>query len=132
MDNQEDLEVELNHNSFADYLKRQYPQRHIIFDVRPQMLDELLAELLIRGYKTISDLNKTITRTAKAVDLFEKDFPPSNLEDSHYSGLGIVRLSMLLLDDNFFTFQRSVLDDTNIRKKLEKYRQYILPEDSVS
>jgi hypothetical protein len=131
MDAKESMEVELSQTSLADYLKRQYPGRHIIFDVRPQMLDELLVELRIRGYKTINDINKTLTRTAKAVALFEKDYPPSNLEDSHYSGIGIVRLSMLLLDDDFFTFQKSVLDDSGIRENLAKYRQHILPEDSV-
>lgn len=57
MDGQENMEDELNHNSLAEYLKRQYPDRHIIFDVRPQMLDELLVELRIRGHKTISDIN---------------------------------------------------------------------------
>jgi hypothetical protein len=132
MDAKEGMEVELSQTSLADYLKRQYPGRHIIFDVRPQMLDELLVELRIRGYKTINDINKTLTRTAKAVALFEKDYPPSNLEDSHYSGIGIVRLSMLLLDDDFFTFQKSVLDDSGIRENLAKYRQHILPEYSVA
>jgi hypothetical protein len=132
MDTKEGMEIELTQTSLADYLKRQYPGRHIIFDVRPQMLDELLVELRIRGYKTINDINKTLTRTAKAVALFEKDYPPSNLEDSHYSGIGIVRLSMLLLDDDFFTFQKSVLDDSGIRENLAKYRQHILPEDSVA
>ena len=132
MNAQEDMNVELSQTSLADYLKRQYPGRHIIFDVRPQMLDELLVELRIRGYKTINDINKTLIRTAKAVALFEKDYPPSNLEDSQYSGIGIVRLSMLLLDDDFLTFQKSVLDDSGIRENLAKYRQHILPEDSVA
>jgi hypothetical protein len=132
MDDQEDMQVELNQSSLADYLKRQYPRRHMIFDVRPQMLDELLVELRIRGYNTIDDINRTLNRTGKAAALFEKDYPPSNLEDSQYSGIGIVRLSMLLLDDDFFTFRKSVLDDRGIREKLAKYRQHILPEDSVS
>ena len=132
MDSQENTEDELNRNSLAEFLMRQYPTRHILFDVRPQMLDELLGQLLIRDYRAISDIKRTLARTAKAVALFEKDYPPSNVEDSQYSGLGIVRLSMLLLDDEFFTSQTSVFGDTDLRDNLEEYRQYTLPEGTVS
>lgn len=131
MDSQENTVNELNRDSLAEFLKRQYPDRHILFDVRPQMLDELLGQLLIRDYKTISDIKRTLARTTEAVALFEKDHPPSNLEDSQYSGLGIVRLSMLLIDDEFFKSQISVFGDVELRDKLEKYRQYILPEGAI-
>jgi hypothetical protein len=98
----------------------------------PQLLHELIAELLIRGFRTIGEVHKTLERTKKAVELFEKDVPPNTgLKDSRYSSIGVVRISMLLLDDDFFTFRKTILDGC-IPEKLEKYRRYILSETNES
>jgi hypothetical protein len=129
MDRQVNMESEINHDSFSDYLRKRYPTRPIVFDIRPDMLDELIVELRIRNFHTIGEIDQTLARTEKAANLFERDNPPNNgLEDSRYSAIGIVRMSMLLLDDDFFTFKKTVFDDSDFREKLAEYRKYILPE----
>ena len=122
----------LNRDSLVEYLNLRYSDRPILFDLHPQMLDELLAQLCIREYKTTNDLDRALARTANAVALYEKDHRPSDLQDSHFSGLGIVRLSMLLLDDDFFTSRTTLLDDLHLRENLKNYRQYIQPENRAS
>ena len=131
MDSLENMEDQLNYNSLEEFIKRQYPDRHIVFDVHPTMLNDLHAELINRDYKTLSGIKKTLLRTIKAVELYEVEYPPSKLEGSHLSGLGVIRLSMLLVDDAFFTTEPSVLGDTELRNRLTKYRQYVLPKDAV-
>ena len=133
MDRQPNMDIEIDRDSLSQYLRRRYPSRQIVFDTCPHMLDELIAELRIRRFDKIEEIHKTLARTEKAAELFEKDNPPdSGAADSRYSAIGIVRMSMLLLDDDFFTFRRTILDDGNLRDRLDEYRKYILPEGSDS
>jgi hypothetical protein len=129
MNRQRDLsDLEISFDSLSEYLRTTYPHRELLFEQWPQLLHELIAELVIRGFRTISEVHKILERTKKAVELFEKDVPPNTgLKNSRYSAIGIVRISMLLLDDGFFTFRKTVLDG-RIPEKLGKYRKYILPE----
>ncbi len=133
MDSQPNMDVKINRDSLSEYLRRRYPDRQIVFDTCPYMLDELIAELYIRRFDTVEQIHKTLARTEKAAELFEKDNPPdTGLANSRYSAIGIVRMSMLLLDDDFFTFGRTIFDDSNLCERLEGYKKYILPEDSNS
>ena len=91
------------------------------------MLDELIAELHIRGFSTIGDVHKTLERTKRATELCEAENPPSRLEGSRYSAIGFVRMSMLLLDNDFFTFRPTIFNNC-LPERLEKYRKHILPE----
>jgi hypothetical protein len=125
-------DLEISFDSLSEYLRRTYPNRLLSFEYRPELLDELIAELRLRDFLTIGEVHKTLERTKKAVELFEKDVPPnSGPKDSRYSAIGIVRMSMLLLDDDFFTFRKTILNGS-IPEKLEKYRRYILPETNES
>lgn len=124
--------LEISFDSLSEYLRSSYPDRLLSFEYRPELLDELIAELRLRGFFTIGEVHKTLERTKKAVELFEKDIPPnSRMKDSRYSAIGIVRMSMLLLDDDFFTFRKTILNGC-VPEKLEKYRRYILPETNES
>jgi len=130
MDSQPNMNVKINRDSLSEYLRRRYPDRQIVFDKCPYMLDELIAELYIRRFDTIEQVHETLARTEKAAELFEKDNPPdTGLANSRYSAIGIVRMSILLLDEDFFTFGGTIFDDGNLCETLEGYKKYILPED---
>ena len=120
--------IDITPESLSEYLNRKFPGRHLIFENYPYLLDELIAELHIRSFSTIDDVDKTLKRAKKAAELFEAENPPSRLEGSRYSAIGIVRMSMLLLDNDFYTFRPTVFDNC-LPERLEEYRKHILPEE---
>ena len=123
-------DVKITRESLSEYLRNRYQNRPIVFDTCPDMLDGLLAELCTGRFDTIGQLDNTLARTEKAAELFEMDNPPdSGLADSRYSVIGIVKLSMRLLDDDFFTLGDTSFD-SDLRDKLQEYRKHILPNKS--
>ena len=99
-------DVKISRDSLSEYLRKRYPNRPIVFDTCPDMLDGLLAELCTGRFDTIGQLDNTLARTEKAAELFEMDNPPDiGLADNRYSVIGIVKLSMRLLDDDFFILE---------------------------
>jgi hypothetical protein len=127
MDRQVNMESEINHDSFSDYLRKRYPNRPIVFDIRPHMLDDLMVELRSRKFNTIGEIDQALARTEKAVELFERDNPPNNLADSQYATVGIVTISMQLLYDDFSNLMKRVVDVVD-PDKVAEYKKYILPE----
>jgi len=123
-------DVKITRESLSEYLRKRYQNRPIVFDTCPDMLDGLLAELCIGRFDTIGQLDNTLARTEKAVELFEMDNPPDiGLADSRYSAIGIVKLSIRLLNDYFFTPGDTIFDG-DLRDKLQEYRKHILPDKS--
>ncbi len=127
MDGQGNMEIEINRDSFSDYLRKRYPTRQIVFDIRPHMLDELMVELRNHKFNTIGEIDQALARTEKAVELFERDNPPNNLADSQYATIGIVTISMQLLYDDFPILMKTVVDVVD-PDKVAEYKKYILPE----
>ncbi len=127
MDRQVNMESEINHDSFLDYLRKRYPTRPILFDIRPDMLDDLMVELHNHKFNTIGEIDQALARTEKAVELFERDNPPNNLADSQYATIGIVTISMQLLYDDFPILMKRVVDVVD-PDKVAEYKKYILPE----
>ena len=121
------MEIEINRDSFSDYLRKRYPTRPIVFDIRPHMLDELMVELRNHKFNTIGEIDQALARTEKAVELFERDNPPNNLADSQFSTIGIVTISMQLLYDDFPILMKTVVDVVD-PDKVAEYKKYILPE----
>ena len=123
-------DVKITRESLSEYLRNRYQNRPIVFDTCPDMLGGFLAELCTSRFDTIGQLDNTLARTEKAAELFEMDNPPdSGLADSRYSVIGIVKLSMRLLDDDFFTLGDTSFDG-DLRDKLQEYRKHILPNKS--
>ena len=127
MDGQGNMEIEINRDSFSDYLRKRYPTRPIVFDIRPDMLDDLMVELHNHKFNTIGEIDQALARTEKAVELFERDNPPNNLADSQYATIGIVTISMQLLYDDFPILMKTVVDVVD-PDKVAEYKKYILPE----
>jgi hypothetical protein len=119
----------INDESLSKYLKSRHSNRRS--DDFPYFLIDLVGELRGGGFNTIGDVDKTLKRTKKAAELFEAENPPSRLEGSQYSAIGIVRMSMLLLDNDFFTCRPTIFNNC-LPERLEKYRKHILPETGES
>ncbi len=127
MDGQGNMEIEINRDSFSDYLRKRYPTRPIVFDRCPDMLADLMVELHNHKFNTIGEIDQALARTEKAVELFERDNPPNNLADSQYATIGIVTISMQLLYDDFPILMKTVVDVVD-PDKVAEYKKYILPE----
>ena len=115
--------------SLSKYLSRRYPNRS--FDDFPYLLFDLVVELHGGGFNTIGDVHKTLERTKEAAECFEADNPPSMLEGSRYSAIGIMKISISLLYNDFFISRPTVLDNC-APEKLEECRKLILPETDES
>jgi hypothetical protein len=122
------MDIEINFESLSEYLKRTYPDRALVFEDRPDDLYELVNDLR-RSFKKIGEINKILKRTKKAVEMFEKDFPPSELKGSGLSAEGVVRISMTLL--HLPQLSKTTFD-TLTPEEQEKYCKYILPETKGS
>ena len=127
MDGQGNMEIEINRDSFSDYLRKRYPTRPILFDIRPHMLDDLIVMLHSYEFNTIGQIEQALARTERAFELFERDNPSSKLVDHQYSAEGTVMLSMQLLYDDFPVIVQSAVDVVD-PDKLAEYKKYILPE----
>jgi len=117
--------IDITPESLSEYLKYRYPNRR--FNDFPYFLIELVGELRSGGFNTIGDIDNILKRTKKAAERFETDNPGSKLVGSVYSAIGIVIISIgLLQGTDFFTF-RTILNNYS-PEKLEEYRRLILPE----
>lgn len=119
--------LDITHESLSEYLRSRYPDRS--FDDFSRSLSELVVELRSGGFSTIGDVHKTLEHTKKAVECFEAENPPSQIMGSGYSAIGIAKISMSLLDNDFFISRPTVLDSC-LPEKLEEYRKHILTERS--
>ena len=119
--------LDITHESLSEYLRSTYPDRHLTFEYYPNLLTELTVELRNSILSTIGNVHKTLERTKKAAERFEVDNQPSRLVDSRYSAIGIVKISISLLYNDFFISRPTVLDNCS-PEKLEEYRKLILPE----
>ena len=129
MDKQVNMEIEINFDSFSDYLRKRYPTREKDSDMRPGMLEDLITKLHIYEFNTIGQIEQALDRTKEAFEQFEEDNPPSNLVDSQYSAEGTVWLSMQLLYDDFPVFEQTAVDVVD-PDKLAEYKKHILPEEN--
>ena len=116
---------DITSESLSEYLMSRYPNRS--FDDFPYRLSKLVIELRDDRFSTIGDVHKDLERTKKAVERFEAENPPSKNIGSRYSAIGILKISISLLDNDFFIDRPDILDDCS-PERLEKYRKYILPE----
>jgi hypothetical protein len=117
--------LDITHESLSEYLRNRYPNRS--FDDFSRLLGELVDELRSGGFSTIGDVHKTLERIKKAAELFEAENPPSKNMGSRYSAIGIVKISISLLDNDFFIDRPDILDNCSL-ERLEEYRKHILPE----
>jgi hypothetical protein len=125
-------DIEISYDSLSEYMRNTFPDRVLIDDDNPNIVNGLIAMLYSRGYKTIDDVYKTVERTKEAIEQYERNNPPDiGSKDSRYSAAGIVKASILILDDDYLNSDKTFLDGF-VPKKLKKYQRYIIPETQES
>jgi hypothetical protein len=125
------MDKEINFESLYEYLKNRYPGLEYLLDRDIEkecgMLQIFLDELNFRNFRKISEVHKALVRTKEAVEQFEIESPPEGI-GRKYSPTCIARISMRLLDSNFFPYRKIPAFDDIPQEKLEEYRKHILPE----
>lgn len=89
---------ELNLDTATAYLSKRYPDRE---HCAPQDLSELISQLFAAGYTTLDKLHLALEATADAFAQHEVDNPPGSRKGNKYTDVGVVRLSLGIIDPAF-------------------------------
>lgn len=90
-------DIPLNLDTLVAFLQQRYPDRK--HDER-RGVGELASELLSYGFTTISQLEDALAASEDAFLALEKEFPPGKMAGERFIDVGVVRVSMGLLDDS--------------------------------
>jgi ppGpp synthetase/RelA/SpoT-type nucleotidyltranferase len=115
-------EDEINFDTFRAFLKEKYPNRKHTDD--PQIISLVLEEIVDTGYETIAELERDLNRSEKAFKLYEKKYPPSDMETQErvpFSDIGVVRTSLCLVNAEY----RKHLTIPEDPEELDKYDEFI-------
>lgn len=101
---------QIDMDTLVEYLKRRFPDRGIS---ELDLLSELTGELIECGYTSIAALDQALERASEAFEAFEREHPPPQ---RRFAAVGVVRISLRILDDVFLSKTRAVLP--------ERYRKF--------
>lgn len=88
---------ELNLDTLSAYLATKFPDRQ---QSPSKDVSSLLSSLLKSGYTTIGEIDALVDRGAQAFRLYEQDKALS-ITGSQFASVGVVRVTMQILDDRF-------------------------------
>jgi hypothetical protein len=91
-------EQEINLDTLTAYLRSRFPERQ---QSTPGGVSELVQDLRTCGYSTIQDIDTIIERTSDAFLAYEAAHPPSSTVGGRYLDVGVVRVSVSIVDDRF-------------------------------
>ncbi len=113
------LSEEINLNTLAAYLKKQYPDRN---EGDTGDFSELVEELVGADYKTIAFVDSDRKRSEKAFEKYEKE----KFKGSYYNDVGAVRVSLSIANKKFVESRRR-RDPTAVQSDAEfkLYRKYL-------
>jgi Uncharacterized protein conserved in bacteria len=123
---------ELNLDTLAAYLATKFPERQ---QSPSKDVSSLLSSLLKSGYTTIGEIDSLVDRGAPAFRLYEQEKTLS-VTGRQFGSVGVVRVTMYLLDDRFVHEDLSsssyIHNEEELKKavqqlneKYEKYRNLI-------
>jgi ppGpp synthetase/RelA/SpoT-type nucleotidyltranferase len=89
---------EINLDTLATYLKQKFPERE---HCEPDIVSDLVEELVAAGYTTIGELDTDLQRSMDAFILYEKKYPPADdaYEPIGFADVGVVRIALEILND---------------------------------
>lgn len=91
-------EQELNLDSLGAYLAKRYPDRE---HSRPSDISELVGELAKAGYTNLGQLHSALEDSASLFAQYELRNPPVGVAPRRFSNVGVVRISLGILDPKF-------------------------------
>lgn len=121
-------DCEITADSLLQFLEQEYPNRNTLLTQWPKYamdsLCELAVDLRMNGYDTIKKLRGALARAKPAFDAYEEDHPPNGARGCEFASQGLVRVSMLLLHDDFSTLGGERLAHCT-SEELRRYRRLI-------
>ncbi len=124
-------DCEITPDSLRQFLEEEYPNRDILLAQWPKYaassLRELVTDLRMNGYVTIGKLQGALARAKPAFDAYEEDHPPNDARGCEFAAQGLVRLSMLLLHDDFSTLCGERLAYSTL-EELRRYRRLMFSD----
>jgi len=94
---------EINQDTLLIYMKRKFRDRE--HNTKIELISELVEELVAAGYKTIGEVDEDIQRSMEAFRLYEKKYPPTDIETDEpttFTDIGVVRAALDLIMEKFF------------------------------
>ncbi len=95
------LNQELNLDNLIPYLEFRFPDRE---KSPPQIVSELVGELVAVGYKSIGEVDTDLRAAEQAALSYEKDHPPDN-PTKRYAGVGIARSAIAIANRDYRSMQ---------------------------
>lgn len=92
----------LNFDKLKSYLSQKYSDRDVKQEEEEnsKAISELLNELLENGYDNLKKLDDSLDKAKEAFVLFEELYPPVTT-DKKYVSVGVVRVSLNIIDEDF-------------------------------
>ena len=87
-------DLPINRDTVEAYLAIRFPERK---NAPLEVISEFVEELVAVGYSSIRRLASDVDRAAKAVEAYERDFPPIDVETeevTRYAGVGFARCAL--------------------------------------
>lgn len=116
------LTESINLDNLLGYIAFKFPDRD-----SPSMESaaNLLGELNDAGYKELKSIEDVVRRTWDAVLAYEDKFPPTSdsneVEFSKFSGVGLIRLALEFVDENFRKVRKNAFSDV----RMSEFRELI-------
>jgi GTP pyrophosphokinase len=95
------FDEDMNLDNLDVYLRWKFPDRDKA-DI--EITAGLLEELTKHGYKKLVDIDNIVDKTSKAVNAYEKKYPPwdeMGNEHTNYAAVGIIRAALKFADTNY-------------------------------
>lgn len=121
---------ELNLDTLSAYLATKFPERE---HAAPKDVSVLLSSLLASGYTTIGEIDQLIDKGAQAFRVYEQE-KASHVTGSIFNVVGVVRVTMNILDDRFLheDLRSTIAKEEELKESVqlikqnyEKYRKLI-------
>jgi putative GTP pyrophosphokinase len=114
-------EQEINLDSLTAYLTTKFPERK---SSEPKSVSALVNELVKAGIKTIGQVERLVESASEAFIRYEKKHPPVG-SDGRYSGVGVVRSSANIADDNYLKLQlKKGFSETDLQRESKRYQEF--------
>jgi len=117
------LNEKINLDNLSAYVQWKFPDRE---EMDMENLSGLLSELKELGYQRMNQIDNVIEQTKDAVLLYEKEYPPRDEYDDHfttYGGVGMIRVALKFARKDY----RCHTPD--FARKTQKYRHLLKTAD---
>ena len=110
---------EINFDTLSTYLKRKFLDRK---RGSTNVISYLVEELVASGYSTVAEVDHDIERSKVAFGHYEKDYPP--VGGKRYSGLGVVRISLSIVNTRFLN-KRKKKPSSTLCRRYRAFRKHL-------